>query len=98
MPIIEKSKRMWNFFHKKKSHGSRAEKKNEGSTLKFVNICLQSSLSSANKKDEVSSFSKSIPHTETEQAVELKQSNQKVIIESFPTNETLIDKDKIDSV
>ena len=63
--------------------------------MQFVNISLQSSLSSANERDEVSSFSKSLPHTETEKTVELEQSNQEVIIKSIPTNETLITKDKI---
>ena len=66
--------------------------------MKFVNISLQSSLSSANESDEVSSFSKSLPHTETEKTVELEQNNQEVIIESIPTNETLIAKDEIDDV
>ena len=73
-------------------------KKNEGAILKFVNISLQSSLSSANERDEVSSFSKSLPHTETKKTIELEQSNQEVIIESIPTNETLIAKDKIDDI
>ena len=66
--------------------------------MKFVNISLQSSLSSANKKEEVSSFSKSLPHTETEKTVELEQSNQEMIIESIPTDKTLIAKDKIDDI
>ena len=73
-------------------------KKNEGAILKFANISLQSSLSSANERDEVSSFSKSLCHTETEKTVELEQSNQEVIIESIPTNKTLIGKDKIDDI
>ena len=73
-------------------------KKNEGAILKFVNISLQSSLSSANERDEVSSFSKSLPHTETKKTIELEQSNQEVIIESIPTNKTLIAKDKIDDI
>ena len=85
------------FRKKKESQGRRAEK-NEGAFLKFVNISLQSSLSSASEKDEVSSFSKSLPHMETEKTVELEQSNQEVIIESIPTNETLIAKDKIDDI
>ena len=38
------------------------------------------------------------PHAETEKTVELEQSNQEVIIESIPTNETLIAKDKIDDI
>ena len=59
---------------------------------------MQSSLSSANEKDEVSSFSKSLPHTETEKTVELEQSNQEVIIETIPTDETLTAKDKIDDI
>ena len=63
--------------------------------MKFVNISLQSSLSSANERDEISSFSKSLSHTETEETVELEQSNQEVIIESIPTNETPRAKDKI---
>ena len=66
--------------------------------MRFVNISLQSSLSLANKRDEVSSSSKSLPHTETEETVELEQSNQELIIESIPTNETLIAKDKIDGI
>ena len=73
-------------------------KKNEGAILKFVNISLQSSLSSANERDEVNSFSKSLPYTETEKTVKLEQSNQEVIIESIPTNETLIAKDKLDDI
>ena len=73
-------------------------KKNEGAILKFVNISLQSSLSSANERNEVSSFSKSLYHTETEKTVELEQSNQEVIIESISTNKTLIAKDKIDDI
>ena len=73
-------------------------KKNEEVILKFVNISLQSSLFSANKRDEVSSFSKSLSHTETEKIVELEQSNQEMIIESIPTNKTLIAKDKIDDI
>ena len=51
--------------------------------MKFVNISLQFSLSSANQRDEVSSFSKSVPHTETEKTVEPEQSNQEMIIESI---------------
>ena len=66
--------------------------------MKFVNIFLQSLLSSANERDEVSSFSKSLPHTETEKTDELEQSNQEVIIENIPTNKTLIAKDKIDDI
>ena len=66
--------------------------------MKFVNISLQSSLSLANERDEVSSFSKSLPHEETEKTVELEQSNQEVIIESIPTKKTLVAKDKIDSI
>ena len=87
-------------FEKKKKKKAREEelKKNEGAILKFVNISLQSSLSSANESDEVSSFSKSLPHTETKKTIELEQNNQEVIIESIPTNETLIAKDKIDDV
>ena len=76
-------------FRKKKKTGEEEPKKNEGAILKFVNISLQSSLSSANERDEFSSFSKSLPHTETEKTVELEKSNQEVIIESIPTNETL---------
>ena len=83
---------------KKKKAREEKLKKYEGAILKFVNISLQSSLSSANKRDEVSSFSKSLPHTETEKTVEREQSNQEVIIESIPTNETLIAKDKIDDI
>ena len=66
--------------------------------MKFVNISLQSSLSSANERDEVSSFSKSLSYTETEETVEIEQSNQEVIIETIPTNETLIARDKIDDI
>ena len=73
-------------------------KKNEGAILKLVNIYLQSSLSLANGRDEVSSFSKSLPHTETEDTVELEQRNQEVITESISTNEILIAKDKIDDI
>ena len=78
--------------HPEKKKKAREEelKKNEGAILKFVNISLQSSLSLANGRDEVSSFCKSLPHTETEKTVELEQSN--------PTNETLIAKDKIDDI
>ena len=65
--------------------------------MKFVNIFLQSLLSSANERVEVSSFSKFLPHTETKKTIELEQSNQEVIIESISTNETLIAKDKIDN-
>ena len=82
---------------KKESQRKRAEK-NKGAVLKFVNISLQSSLSSANERDEVSGFSKSLPYTETEKTAELEQSNQEVIIKSIPTNETLIAKDKIDDI
>ena len=86
-------------FQKKKRKDREEElKKNKEAILKFVNISLQSSLSSANKRDEVSSFSKSLPHTKTEKTVELKQSNQEVIIESIPTNKTLIAKDTIDDI
>ena len=73
-------------------------KKNEGAILKFVNISLHSSLSSANERDEVSSFRKSPPHTETEDTVQLEQSNQEVITQSILTNETHIAKDKIDGI
>ena len=66
--------------------------------MKFVNISLQSSLSSANERDKVSGFSKSLPYTETKKTVELEQSNQEVIIKSISTNETLIAKDKIDDI
>ena len=83
---------------KKKKAREEELKKNERATLKFVNISLQSLLSSANERDKVSSFSKSLPHTETEKTVELEQSNQEVIIKSIPTNETLIAKDKIDDI
>ena len=86
------------FSRKKKKAWEDKLKKNEGTILKFVNISLQSSLSSANKSDEVSTFSKSLPHTETKKTVELERSNQEVIIESIPTNETLIAKDKIDDI
>ena len=72
-------------FRKKKKAREEELKKNEGAILKFVNISLQSSLSSANERDEFSSFSKSLPHTETEKTVD----NQEVIIESIPTNKTL---------
>ena len=41
-------------------------KKTEGAILKFVNISLQSSLFLANERDDVSSFSKFLPHEETE--------------------------------
>ena len=66
--------------------------------MKFVNISLQSSLSSANERNEVSGFSKSLPYTETEKTAELEQSNQEVIVKSIPTNETLMAKDKIDDI
>ena len=85
-------------FSKKKKAREEELKKNEGAILKFVNISLQSSLSSANERDEVSSFSKSLPHTETEKTVKLEQSNKEMIIESIPTNETFIAKDKIDDI
>ena len=83
---------------KKKKAREEELKKNEGTILKFVNISLQSSLSSANEKYEVSSFSNSLSHTETEKTVELKQSYQEVIIESIPTDQTLIAIDKIDDI
>ena len=85
------------FLREKKSEEEEL-KKNEGSILKFLNISLQSLLSSANERDEVSSFSKSLPHAKTEKTVELEQSNQEVIIESILTNETLMAKDKIDDI
>ena len=85
-------------FRKKKKAREEELKKNEGAILKFVNISLQSSLSSANEKYEVSSFSNSLAHTETEKIVELEQSNQEVIIKSIPTDKTLIAKDKIDDI
>ena len=66
--------------------------------MKFVSISLQSSLSSAKKRDVVRSFSKSLPYTETEETAELEQSNQEVITEIIPTNEALIAKDKIDDI
>ena len=43
----------------------------------------------------LSSFSISLPHTETEKTVEFEKSNQEVIIESIPTNESLIAKIKL---
>ena len=64
------------FLREKKSKEEEL-KKNEGSILKFVNISLQSLLSSANERDEVSSFSKSLPHPKTEKTVELEQSNSR---------------------
>ena len=82
----------------KKKRREEELKKNEGVILKFVNISLQSLLSSTNERDEVSSFSKPLPHTEIEKTVELEQSNQEVIIESIPTNKTLKAKDKIDDI
>ena len=82
-------------FRKKKKAREGELKKNEGAILKFVNISLQSSLSSANEKYEVSSFSNSLAHTETEKIVELEQSNQEVIIKSIPTDKTLIAKIKL---
>ena len=63
------------FFRKKKKAREEELKKNEGAILKFVNFSLQSSLSSPNERDEVNSFSKSLPHTETEKTVDLEQSN-----------------------
>ena len=75
-------------FRKKKAREEEL-KKNEGAILKFVYISLQSSLFLANGRDEFSSFSKFLPHTETEKTVELEQSNQEVIIESIPINKTL---------
>ena len=83
---------------KKKKAREKELKKNEGAILKFVNISLQSPLSSADERDEVCSFSKSLPHTETAKTVKLEQSNQEMIIESIPTNKTLIAKDKIDDI
>ena len=83
---------------KKKKAREEVLKKDEGAILKFVNISLQSLLSSANERDEFSSFIKSLPHTETEKTVELEQSNQEVIVKSIPTNEILIGKDKIDDI
>ena len=67
-------------FRKKKKAREEELKKNKGAILKFVNISLQSSLSLAKERNEVSSFSKSVPHTETEKTVELEQSNQEMII------------------
>ena len=61
-------------FRKKKKAREEEVKKNEKTIFKFVNISLQSSLSLANKRDEVSSFSKFLPHEETEKTVELEQS------------------------
>ena len=90
---IERIKESGAFFRKKKVREEEL-KKNEGTILKFVNI----SLPSANERDEVNSFSKSLPHTETEKKVELEQSNQEVIIKSISTNKTLIAKDKIDNI
>ena len=95
---IKRVKESGGSFRKKKESQGRKTKKNIGAILKFVNISLQFSLSSANERDEVSSFSKSLPHTETEKTVELEQNNQEVIIESIPTNEPLIAKDKIDDI
>ena len=66
--------------------------------MKFVNISLQFSLSLANERNEVCSFSKSLPREETEKIVELEQSNQEVIIKSISTNKTLIAKNKIDDI
>ena len=66
--------------------------------MKFVNISLQSSLSTANERNEVSSFSKFLHQPKIEKTVKLEQSNQEVIIESIPTNETLIAKNKIDDI
>ena len=66
--------------------------------MKSVNISLRSSLSLAEERDEVSSFSKSLPREETEKTVELEQSNQEAIIERISTNKTLIAKDKIDDI
>ena len=63
------------FRNKKKKAREEELKKNEEVILKFVNISLQSSLSLANERDEVSNFRKSLPHTETEKTVELEQSN-----------------------
>ena len=83
---------------KKKIAREKELKKNEGAILKFVNISLQSSLSTANQSNEVRRFSKSLPHTETEKTVELEQSNQEVIIENIPTDQTLIAKNKIDDI
>ena len=83
---MKKVKESRAFFRKKKKAREEELKKNEGVILKFVNISLQSSLSSANERDEVSGFSKSLPYTETEKTAELEQSNQEVIIEiSLPT-------------
>ena len=90
-------KRKGSFFQKKKRREEEL-KKNEGAILKFVSISLESLLSSTNERDEVSSFSKSLPHTEMKKTVELEQSNQEVIIESIPTNKTLKAKDKIDDI
>ena len=61
-------------FRKKKKAREEEMKKNKGAILKFVNISLQCSLSLANERDEVSSFSKFLPHEETEKTVELEQS------------------------
>ena len=85
-------------FRKKKKVREEELKNNEGAILKFVNISLQPSLSLANERDEVSSFSKSLPREETEKTVELEQSNQEAIIESISINKTLIAKDKIDDI
>ena len=83
---------------KKKKAREEELKKNEEAILKFVSSSLKSSLSSANKRDEFSSFSKSLPYTEMEKTFKREQSNQEMIIESIPTNKTLIAKDKIDNI
>ena len=87
-------------FRKKQKAREEQLKKNEEAILKFVNISLQPSLFSAIERNEVSSFSKPLPHTETEETAELEQSIQEVIIKSIPTNEALIviAKDKIDGI
>ena len=95
---MKKVKESEAFFRKKKKAREEELKKNERAILKCVNISLQSSLSLADERDEVSGFSKSLPYTETEKTDELEQSNQEVIIKSIPTNETLIAKNKIDDI
>ena len=58
---------------KKKEAREEKLKKNKGDILKFVNISfMQFSLTLANERDEVSCFSKSVPHTEKEKTVELE--------------------------
>ena len=104
LPIKRVKESGASFRKKKESQGRRAKK--EGRThfefckhfFTVLTLFRCTIVISSNERDEVSSFSKSLSHTETEKTVELEQSNQEVIIESISTNKTLIANDKIDDI